>query len=104
MLVISSPVNVYVSGFLLPETNGTLKHQFIFRNEIRLENVISIRYLGTMGTNQNLIQEDITGKLNSGNACHHAVQNFLAYRLSSKNIYIKLYFRLWFCTGVTLCL
>jgi hypothetical protein len=37
-------------------------------------------------TNQNLIQEEIKRRLNSGNACYHSVQNLLSSRLLSKNI------------------
>jgi hypothetical protein len=32
--------------------------------------------LGTTITNENLIQEEIKRRLNSGNACYHSVQNF----------------------------
>jgi hypothetical protein len=39
------------------------------------ENVSQFRYLGTTVTNQNLIQEEIKRRLNSGNACYHSVQN-----------------------------
>jgi hypothetical protein len=35
------------------------------------ENVAQFRYLGTTITNQNLNQEEIKGRLNSGNACDH---------------------------------
>jgi hypothetical protein len=31
-------------------------------------------------TNQNLIQEEITRILNSGNACYHSIQNLLSSR------------------------
>jgi hypothetical protein len=51
-----------------------------------LENVSQFRYLGMMVTNQNLIQEEIKRRLNSGNACYHSVQNLLSSRLLSKNI------------------
>jgi hypothetical protein len=48
------------------------------------ENVAQFRYFGTTITNQNLIQEEIKRRLNSGNACYHAVQNLLSFRLLSK--------------------
>jgi hypothetical protein len=40
---------------------------------------------------QNLIQEEIKRRLNSGNACYHSVQNLLSSRLLSKNLKIGLY-------------
>jgi hypothetical protein len=39
------------------------------------ENVAQLRYLGMTVTNQNLIQEEIKRRLNSGNACYHSNQN-----------------------------
>jgi hypothetical protein len=47
--------------------------------------------LGTTITNQNLIQEEIKRRLNSGNACYHSVQNLLSSRLLSGNIKIRIY-------------
>jgi hypothetical protein len=41
-------------------------------------------------TNQNLIQEEIHRRLNSGTACYHSVQNFLSSRLLSENIKIRI--------------
>jgi hypothetical protein len=55
------------------------------------ENVEQFRYLGTTITNQNLIQEEIKRRFNSGNACYHSVQNHLSSRLLSKNIKIRIY-------------
>jgi hypothetical protein len=59
---------------------------------IWFENVAQFRYLGTTITNENLIQEEIKRRLNSGNACYHSVQNLSSSRLLSKNIkeYTKL--------------
>jgi sorting nexin-29 len=59
--------------------------------ERSLENVSPFKYLGTTATNQNLIQEKIRRRLNSGNACYHSVQNFLSARLLSKNLKIRIY-------------
>jgi hypothetical protein len=55
------------------------------------ENVAQFRYLGMTVTNQNLIQEEIKRRLNSGNACYHSVQNLLPSCLLSKNIKIRIY-------------
>jgi hypothetical protein len=49
-----------------------------------LENVSQSKYLGMTVTDQNLIQEEIKRRLNSGNACYHSVQNLLSSRLLSK--------------------
>jgi hypothetical protein len=47
--------------------------------------------LGTTLKNQNSIEEEINGKLRSGNACYHSVQNFLLSSLLAKNIKIMIY-------------
>jgi hypothetical protein len=47
--------------------------------------------LGTTVTNQNLIQEEIKRRLNSGNDCYHSVQSLLSSRLLSKNLKIIIY-------------
>jgi hypothetical protein len=51
--------------------------------------VSQFKYLGTTVTNQNLIQEEIKRRLNSGNACYHSVQELLASRLLSKNVKVR---------------
>jgi hypothetical protein len=55
------------------------------------ENVSQFRYLGTTVTNQNLIQEEIKRRLNSGNECYNLVQNLLSSRLLSKNVKVRIY-------------
>jgi hypothetical protein len=55
------------------------------------ENVSQFKYLETTVTNQNLIQEEIKKRLNSGNACYHLVLNLMLSWLLSKNLQIRIY-------------
>jgi hypothetical protein len=55
------------------------------------KNVLQFLYLGMTVTNQNLIQEEIKRRLNSGNACYHLVQNLLSSRMLSKNVKVRIY-------------
>jgi len=54
-----------------------------------LESVEEFKYLGRTLTNQNSIQEEMTSRLNSGNAYYRSVQNLLSSSLLSKNLKIK---------------
>jgi hypothetical protein len=73
------------------------RHQNIGQNrEIKIanrsfENFSQFKYLGTTVRNQNLIQEEIKRRLNSGNACYHSVQILLSSRLLSRNLKIRIY-------------
>jgi hypothetical protein len=49
------------------------------------------KFLGTTVTDQNLIQEEIKSRLNSGNACYHSVQNLLPSSLLSIKVKIRIY-------------
>ena len=49
------------------------------------------KYLGTTAANQSCSYEQIEGRLQSGNACYHSMQNLLSSSLLSKNIKIKIY-------------
>jgi hypothetical protein len=46
-----------------------------------IERVEEFKYVGTMLTDQNSIQEKIKSGLKLGNACYHSVQNLLSSRL-----------------------
>jgi hypothetical protein len=50
-----------------------------------IERVEEFKYLGTVLTDQNSIQEEIKSSLKLGNACYHSVQNLLSSRLLSNN-------------------
>jgi hypothetical protein len=63
------------------------KSQYKIDN-ISFEGVEEFKCLGTTLTHQNSIQEEIKGRLISGKACCHSVQNLLSSILLSKYIYI----------------
>ena len=50
------------------------------------EKVKTFKYLGTLVTNQNSIQNEIKCRLKAGNSCYYSVQTFLYSRLLSKNL------------------
>jgi hypothetical protein len=72
-----------VSALMITISPSFVEHPF--------ENVSQFNYLGTTVTNQNLIQEKIKRRLNSGNACYHSVQSLLSSRLQSKNVRVRIY-------------
>jgi hypothetical protein len=55
------------------------------------ENAAQFTYLGTTVTNQNLINEEIKSRLNSGNAWYNSVQNLLSSHLLLKNVKIRIH-------------
>jgi hypothetical protein len=55
------------------------------------ERVEEFKCLGKTLTNQNSIQEEIKGKIISGNAWYRSVQKLLSLRLLSKNLNIKIH-------------
>jgi hypothetical protein len=76
---------------LLSFHQNTRQNRKIKRAKRCFENVAQLKYLGMTVTNQNLIQEKINMRLNSGNACYHSVQRLSSYRLLSKKVKITIY-------------
>jgi len=66
-------------------------NQSVKTDNSSFERVEEFKYLGTTLTNKKSIQEEITSRLKSGNACYQAVQNLLSSSLLSKNLEIKIY-------------
>jgi hypothetical protein len=56
---------------LLSRHQNAGQNHNIKTGDTSFENVAQFEYLGTRVTNQNLIQEEINRRLNSGNACYH---------------------------------
>ena len=46
---------------------------------------LKYRYLDSLLTNENSIQEEIKCRLKAGNSCYYSVQTLLSYRLLFKN-------------------
>ena len=65
------------------------EHNQIERNSS--EKVKTFKYLGSLLTNQNFIQEEIKCRLKAGNSCYYSVQTLLSSRFLSKNFKIKIY-------------
>jgi hypothetical protein len=60
-------------NILMPgQQNAPLNHDI----NTSFENVAKFKYLRTTVTIQNLIHEEITSRMNSGNACCHSDQKF----------------------------
>jgi hypothetical protein len=60
-------------------------------DNISPERVEEFRYLVTVLTNKNSVQEQIKSKLKSGNVCYHWVPDLLSSSLLSKIINTKTY-------------
>jgi hypothetical protein len=66
------------------------KHSIKIANR-SFEGVTTFQYLGTTLTDQTCVQEEIKGRLNSGNACYYSVQSLLSSRLLSRNVMAKIH-------------
>jgi hypothetical protein len=72
-------INVEKTKYMLLSCHQNVGQNRDKRIENRLfENESKFKYLGTTVTTENLIQEKIKRRLNSGNACYHSFQNLLS--------------------------
>ena len=68
------------------DQNAGRSHNIDIGNNSSSEKVEELKYLGSTLTNQISIQEEIKGRLKSGNACYHSVQNLSSSSILPKNI------------------
>jgi hypothetical protein len=88
--VVGLEINIEKIKYMLSHHKTAGQNRDIKIGNRSFENVLQFKYLGTMVTNQNLIQEEIKRRLSSGNACYHSVQSLLSSRLLSKNLKIRI--------------
>jgi hypothetical protein len=81
-------INIEKTKYMLSHHQNVGQNRDIKIANRLFENVSQFKYLGMTVTNQNLIQQEIKGRLNSGNACYHSMQNVLSSCLLSKNVKI----------------
>ena len=72
-----------------PDQNAGWIHNINIDNS-SFGRVEEFKYLGTIVTNQNSLQDEIKSGMNSGNACYHSVKNILSSSLLSNNLKIKI--------------
>ena len=81
------------SKFFGAEIKTRLLTLLSFKHHLELisyEKVKTFKYLGSLLTNQNSIQEEIKRRLKGGNSCYYSVQTLLSSRVLSKNLKIKI--------------
>ena len=62
---------------------GMIGNEYIKIGSNSYEKVKTFKYLGSLLTNQNSIQEEIKCRLKEGNSCYYSVQTLLSSRLLS---------------------
>ena len=76
---------------------GIGRHRGVIANEnIKMgsnsyEKVKTFKYLNSLLTNQNSIQEEIKCRLKADNSCYYLVKTHMSSTLLSKNLKIKIY-------------
>ena len=70
---------------------GMMAHKHIIVGNNSYEKVKTFRYLGSLLTTKNCIQEEIKCRLKAGNSFYYSVQTLLFSQLLSGNLKIKIY-------------
>ena len=70
---------------------GMMANEHITLSISTYENVKTFKYLGSLLTNPNSIQEEIKCRLKAGNPCNYSVKTLKSSRVISKNLKIKIY-------------
>jgi len=84
-------LNAYKTKYMVMSRDQNAGPSHSIKNNSSFARVEEFKYLGTISTNQNSIQEKIKSRLKSGNTCYHMLQYLLSSRLLSKNLEIKIY-------------
>ena len=77
--------------FLQAFRRGMIQNAHIKIGSNSYEKVKTFKYVGSLLTNQNYIQETIKCRLKAGNSCYYSVQTLLSSRILSKNLKIKIF-------------
>jgi hypothetical protein len=98
-------INVEKTTYMLLSRHQNISQNWDLKIANRsFENVSQFKFLGTTVRNQNLIQEEIKRRLNSGIGCYRSVQNLLSSPLPLKNVKIRIYVVLYGCETWSLTL
>jgi hypothetical protein len=89
LMTVSKEMPEYKLALLFHHQNAGQNHDINIAKRL-FGNVAQFKYFGTTVRNQNLIQEEIKRKLNSGDACCHSVQNLPSSCLLLKNKKIRI--------------
>ena len=73
------------------EIGGVITNAHIKIGSNSYEKVETFKYLGSLLTNRNSIQEEIKCRLKAGNSCYYSAQTLLSSGLLSKNLKIKIH-------------